>query len=335
MSPNVPKKTEYRKEGTGLVYIDLPGVGNTTTTYAFSTRNDQESYCKRFRLQAIDYFLLVSQNKFNNQEKLLADYITQILKKNFLFVQTKMDLLREEFGNQAMEDKEGFDAVKTMIRTDIQKELGRNSAERIFLVSNRVIKVGAYRQQRRIYDISRDYEFDLLLKQIQDDMLGEDGLNSVKGQAFILATDAISESAIRAKANVLRNQSWGWATLSGLIGAVPIPGVSISCDAAIIVAQATNYFNAFGLNPIRYFGEGSATKKIKKLTQMMSASIVSRNAIIVGMAFGFNVVEEEIKLIPIVGSVVGAGISFISTCALLRQLIDFCESEALKVIHQN
>jgi uncharacterized protein (DUF697 family) len=67
----------------------------------------------------------------------------------------------------------------------------------------------------------------------------------------------------------------------------------------------------------------------------MSASIAVRSAIIVGMAVGFNVVEEEIKLIPIVGSVVGAGISFISTCALLRQLIDFCESEALKVIHQN
>ncbi len=169
---------EYLKEGTGLVYIDLPGIGSTTTTYAFSTRNDQDMYCTRFRLQTIDYFLLVSQNKFNNQEKLLADYITQILKKKFLFVQTKMDLLRKEYGNQIIEDNEGFDVVKTMIRTDIQKQLRLNTAERIFLVSNDVIKVRVDGQQRRTYDTSPDYEYDLLLKQIQDDMLGEEGLNN-------------------------------------------------------------------------------------------------------------------------------------------------------------
>ena len=100
----------------------------------------------------------------------------------------------------------------------------------------RRVEIGPAEQQRRIYDTSPHYEFDLLLKQIQNDMQGQDGLPTKKGEAFILATDTISENAIRAKANALRNQSWGWAMLSGIIGAIPILGVSLACDSMIVVA---------------------------------------------------------------------------------------------------
>ncbi|CAF1498171.1 unnamed protein product, partial [Rotaria sordida] len=138
---------EYHKPDTGLVYIDLPGIGSTTASCSFKSPTEQEEYATRFRLQTIDYFLLVSQNKFNDQENLLAEYITQKLNKKFSFVQTKMDALREEYGNQIIEENEGFQAVKNMVRTDIQNKLGRSNAERIFLVFNRVIKVEQNGQQ--------------------------------------------------------------------------------------------------------------------------------------------------------------------------------------------
>jgi GTP-binding protein EngB required for normal cell division/uncharacterized protein (DUF697 family) len=333
------KSTEYRKEGTGLVYVDLPGVGSIRTTCAFQTPEEKDAYCKSFRLQTIDYFLLVSQNKFTEQENLLAEYITQKLKKKFLFVQTKMDLLRKEFGNQRIEDTRGFEAVKRMIRTDIQKQLGRNTAERIFLVSNDVIKVGPDEQQRLVYDNSSDYEFDILMKQIQDDMLGENGLNSLKGQAFIRATGAISKNAIQAKANALRNQSWSWSILSGVIGAVPIPGVSLACDSALVISLATDYFCEFGLNHVSFLGDGTPAEKMKNLVKVMSASMGPRVAATLTTAVGLSFIEEGSKAIPIagavIGSVLGAGVSFTSTCIILHQLIDFCEIEALKFIHQD
>ncbi|CAF1562197.1 unnamed protein product, partial [Rotaria sordida] len=203
-----------------------------------------------------------------------------------------MDALREEYGNQIIEENEGFQAVKNMVRTDIQNKLGRSNAERIFLVFNRVIKVEQNGQQHRAYDTSADYDFDLLVEQIQDDMLGEGGLTAEKGKAFILAIGAISKSAIRATANVFRNQSWGWSTLSGVIGAVPIPGISLTCDAMIIIDKAMDYFMAFGLNPLDYLGEGSAAEKMENLVRVMSASMGPRVAAILAAAIGSIAVEE-------------------------------------------
>ncbi|UJR26408.1 hypothetical protein I4U23_007740 [Adineta vaga] len=139
---------EYLKADTGLVYIDLPGVGSTTAAFAFNTSTDQDAYFKRFKLEKIDYFLLLSQNKFNEQEKLLAEYIKKKLNKKFSFIQTKMDQLRGEFGNKKIERHQGFQAVKDMIREDIKKQLDLDSAERIFLISNDVIEVERNGQQR-------------------------------------------------------------------------------------------------------------------------------------------------------------------------------------------
>ncbi|CAF4247381.1 unnamed protein product, partial [Rotaria sordida] len=154
-------------------------------------------------------------------------------------------------------------------------------------------------------------------------------------KAFILAIGAISKSAIRATANVFRNQSWGWSTLSGVIGAVPIPGISLTCDAMIIIDKAMDYFMAFGLNPLDYLGEGSAAEKMENLVRVMSASMGPRVAAILAAAIGSIAVEEGTKTVPIVGTVVGVvlgiGASFISTCTILHYLIDFCEIKALEV----
>ncbi|CAF3950532.1 unnamed protein product [Rotaria sordida] len=75
---------EYHKPDTGLVYIDLPGIGSTTASCSFKSPTEQEEYATRFRLQTIDYFLLVSQNKFNDQENLLADLSLEINHQYYL-----------------------------------------------------------------------------------------------------------------------------------------------------------------------------------------------------------------------------------------------------------
>ncbi|CAF4623630.1 unnamed protein product, partial [Rotaria sp. Silwood2] len=276
---------EYPKSGTGLVYIDVPGVGSTEKDHAFTTPVEQKNYSARFKLQNIDYFLLVFADKLQDHEA---------------------RLIRRE--------------IQEILDTDLKN---------IFLLSNDACSITPDNPNYLIYDRSPDYEFNDLMDRIQKDMLGKGGLTAEKGKAFILATGAVCESAVRAKANALRNQSWGWGTLSGVIGTIPIPGVSLTCDAAIVVNGATNYCNAFGLSPLRYIGEGTSTEKIKRLGNTMIASMGSRAAIIFGLFVGLNTVEENVKVVPVIGSVAGSLISFTTTCQMLRLLIDFCEGEAL------
>lgn len=158
-----------------------------------------------------------------------------------------------------------------------------------------------------------------------------------KGANIHISTGAISTNAISAMANVLRSQKWGWSALSAIIGAVPIPGVSLMCDAAIVAAKAKEYFLLFGLNPIHFMGQGTAKEKLQNLIKVLSTSLGIRAASVLGTVVSLSAIEEGIKAMPvvgaIVGTVVGSGVSYASTCIILGQVIDFCEIEALKLIN--
>lgn len=325
---------EYPKPNTGLIYVDLPGVGATADTFAFNTPADQDRYCERFDLKSIDYFLLVSDGKMNDQEKFLIQYITKTLKKNFSFIQTKMDLLRKERGTKLLEKEIGLEGVKNKIRNDIQKNLAIQDSRRIFFISNDAVDVKCDEKQSTIYDDSPDYEFDLLKKQIDDDMQDEDGLPTQKGEAFILATGAISKSSIRALANALRNQTRNAAITSAAVGASPVPGVSLVCDAVIVISFATRYFMTFGLDPTGVLGEGSPMRKVINLVQAMIANMGVRVTALLSIAVALDAAEEGLKLIPVVGTAVGAtlgaGISYFTTSTILNHVIDFCEMKALE-----
>ncbi|CAF4767616.1 unnamed protein product, partial [Rotaria sp. Silwood2] len=313
---------EYTQPGTSLVYVDLPGVSSTTDVCAFDTVEQQEAYCEKFKLRTVDYFLLVSEGKINKQEKLLAEYITKKLGKKFSFMQTKVDRLRKEFGTRQDIRERGFDVVKNEIRENIRIQLDIKDTERIFLLSNDIVTAEINGEERDVYDNSPDYDFDLLMKQIQDDMFGEGGLTATKAEALILATGAVCKSAAKAKARILHRQVWGLSTLSGVIGAIPIPGVSAVCDITMIVSNAAGYFEAFGLNPFVYLGEGNPQSRLERLISIMRANMGARASALLATAVGAMAIEEGSKAIPVVGvvvgSILGASLSFASTATILR-----------------
>ena len=181
--PKSPPVGEGVQESSGLIYIDLPGVTSTTKTCDISTTEQMQAYAECHRLEKMDYFILVSQNKFNNEEKQLAAYITRVLKKNYVFVQTKMDLLRGEHKHKVLENKNGFVAVKNLIRAQIQSGLGCSTTDRIFLIANNTCEMKSKGQQHWVYEQSSDYEFDGLMNKILKDMSGESGLAASKGKA--------------------------------------------------------------------------------------------------------------------------------------------------------
>ncbi|UJR26409.1 hypothetical protein I4U23_007741 [Adineta vaga] len=170
----------------------------------------------------------------------------------------------------------------------------------------------------------------------QSDESGKPNLISDVANAFILSTDTICESVVRGKAEVLRNQRWSWASLSGIIGLIPIPGVSLTCDAAIIVENAVKYFKIFNLNPRDYLGDGSNIAKFQQLIKIMCTSLAPRAIASIAVVVGASATEEGLKMIPVIGTaigmVLGSGVSFTTTCVILGHLIDFCEMEALKNI---
>lgn len=327
---------EYRKDGTSLVYIDLPDVHNTTTACDNSTHQQMNDCAQRNRLHTIDFFILLSQNTLNQKEEILTKYITSVLKKNFLFVETKMDEVRQGHKQKMGEIKDGFDAVENLVHTPIPSAVDCPTTERIFFISNdtRVDRYQSDDQPLWLYDNSPDYEFDLVMEKILEDMLGENGLAAWKMDAFILATGAISQSVTRAIANTLRKQSRKWSNLSAVIGAIPNSRGSLACDTSMIIGLAASYFKIFGLESSRYLQGGNAAEKLKNLVRLMSVSLGARTASILATAVDLNVVEENNRSLRFIDfgvrPVLGVAVSFVSIGALLRELINFCEKESLE-----
>jgi predicted GTPase len=323
---------EYPVNGTNIVYYDLPGFGSSTDLYRFNDEKSKQAYASHFKLSTIDYFLLVFQGRYDSDTNALAEYIKFTLKKNFSFVQTYMDTLRKNYRD--LERTEGWRAVKEKIRHELAEKREQKSIESIFLISNEIIYSGSEEEAIKSYDKNPNYEFDSLVKQIQEDLLGEGGLGAEKAQTFMVAIGCICASAVRAKANILRRQAWVWSFLSGLMGATPVPGISLMLDTAVFLKQVNTYHSDLNLGSRvlqHLLGNGSSDiEKIKHIINVLSTSLGLRAAVAIGAAVTSNVLEEGLKFVPLVGSVAGVGISFTSMNVLLHYLIDFFEIQALQ-----
>ena len=124
-----------------------------------------------------------------------------------------------------------------------------------------------------------------------------------------------------------------------MIGAVPIPGVSLACDSAIVLKVASEYFRTFGLDPASYITGDNPVERLKSLVDVMRAGMGARAAALLTTVISASLFEEGIKSIPaigvIVGTAAGATTSFASTSLILDDLVDFCEQEALKMMQTN
>ncbi|CAF3986620.1 unnamed protein product, partial [Adineta steineri] len=313
---------EYPMKDTNVVYYDLPGVG--TRRFPFHEKSSQAKYAEKFHLSNYDYFMIVVHGRFDEDDWNLARYISEELKRNYSFVLTHVDVIRQDMKYRKAEKIYGFAHVKDEIREDIRQVLRDANPDKIFLVSNQIIE--HKESGRYMYTNDPEYEFDRLVRQIHLGMVHEK-----KAEAFIMSTKSISEHAIRAKADVLRGYVKYLSIVSGAAGIIPFPMVSASVDMAIIMHSAETYFNAFGLKDSHVLQnlvleEGTFGEKLEYMLEAIKTSLGAKVAI--GVA-GSMLIEETLKFIPLVGSVAGVGLSYATTSHLLHSLINYFEQEAL------
>lgn len=133
--------------------------------------------------------------------------------------------------------------------------------------------------------------------------------------------------------------AWAAALCSGVIAVAPVPGLSVVCDASILVAFFTRCFYSFGLDD----------KSLKKLSERInkpqlesfikSPLVVALTAkstarLSVSALAGGAVLEYLCSLVPGVGNAAAAGISFVCTLTLLKNGLKELENAALMVLKE-
>jgi len=151
---------------------------------------------------------------------------------------------------------------------------------------------------------------------------------------------------IQLKVAELRSRMWKAAGLSAVVAAVPIIGVSITFDFALVAEEADFYYMQLGLDE-------TSLKRYAKLTSadyQHLKSIVDRclGCIAIGVEVVKKIIKEHSKraaslvtsaaleegsrIIPLIGSFIAAPLSFGGTYYALKLVLDKMESVALEVV---
>jgi len=198
-----------------LTLFDLPGVGTSNFP--------KESYLEKIDIGQFDFFLVLSESRFTENDMWIANEISKRGQK-FYFVRTKID---NDVRSDSRKKNRRPEDTMNQVREDIEQQLlyKFETVPHIFLISN--------------HDTDK-FDFNKLTMQMVSDTA------SRKRDAFVLALVHPSKDLFRQKREVLKKRIDMLAIASAISGVFPLPGVNRVVDIAIINHELAFYKEQFG-----------------------------------------------------------------------------------------
>ncbi|XP_028251459.1 interferon-inducible GTPase 5-like [Parambassis ranga] len=294
-----------------VVLWDLPGIG--------TTKFPANKYKKHVGLEKYDFFIIISDTRFRENDVRLAKKIRK-MKKKFYFVRSKID---RDLQSEEITCKSNFDREKTLtkIRDNCIQGLQKEGFEspQVFLGSS--------------FNL-HDFDF----PQLQETL--ETELPEHKKDALLRTTPITSLEIIKKKKNAFKSKIKYYAAASAVGAAVPVPGLSIAVDVGILIAAITQYVVGFGLDvstlqrlaarinvPFKDLSVTVSPLAAKRVTRDLVVRVLSSLA---GTA-ALMATEEGSRLIPILGIPVSMGVSFITTYKGLNHILDMLTEDSERV----
>ena len=293
---------------SNIKFWDLPGIG--TPNYP-----DLKTYCQKVELEKYHTFLIFTAGRFTENDLKLAKKIRSI-DKNFFFIRTKIDEnVRAEKRKRGAFNE---DAMLESIRCNISEHLGDllTSEQEIFLISNHhPAKWDFARLTGAVLDVLPTYQ--------------RESLTLSLGILTSLSTEILKR-----KVEVLKGRVWIVAAASAAAAVVPIPGLSVAVDIALIMNEISFYRSQLGLPE-----EGSAEfarlnvntqEKVRKMCLTTAAQVSGFLAAYASE----SAIEEFSRFIPFVGLAIAGGLSFATTYCGLNHCLEKVEESALSVLRE-
>lgn len=291
---------------------DLPGIGTPNFEAA--------SYLQSVEFSRYDFFIILSSERFKQNDILLANEI-QAMDKKFYFVRSKVD---SDLHASKIRRK------KTYNEENILNEIRDNCIQSL--------KDGGI-QNPQVFLLSclelEKYDF----LEMQDTL--EKELPEHKRHIFLLSLPNISLPVLKKKREALRKDIWKWSSLSCAVATVPIPGLSVACDVGILVKAMISYRKAFGLDPQSLEKLANKLEKdVRELRSVIKSPIVvqeinkelATTLLTRGAAGALMVVEYAASNIPVLGSMAAGGISFGTTYWMLYSFLKEIAEDAVRVL---
>ncbi|KAK9976701.1 hypothetical protein ABG768_021906 [Culter alburnus] len=300
------KRTMYEHPTMPNVNIwDLPGIGSPK----FKAKN----YLKDVEFKTYDFFIILSSERFLENDIMLAKEIRK-QKKHFYFVRSKIDVdISSEKRKAGINEQSVLDTIRDYCVRNLN-ELGNPE---VFLISS--------------VDWQK-YDSDKFKNTLIDD------LPFHKRSALLQAWPVCSAAALEKKISYFKKQIWAASLATAGVALIPIPGTSITCDAAIGLVFLSRCYYAFGLDDrsLKRLSEKVNMNLLEYRAKSKFADAIQKKAVttikVCVSAATMSSCADLSSLLPGVGSAVAAGLSFASTQYLLREGVNELAKTAQAII---
>ncbi|KAG2463478.1 interferon-inducible GTPase 5-like [Polypterus senegalus] len=303
--------TPYQHPDLPSVYLwDLPGMG----TGNFPCHK----YLEKVNFKKYDFFILITGNRFKENDARLAREIKK-MGKEFYFVRSRIDI--EEYSlrmsGRLCHIKDELDKIRRYcIESLVENQV---DSPRVFLVSSKYL---------------HGYDFLEFCEVLESE------LPEKKKHVFVLSLPNLTQSVVKKKKKILSAKIILAATVAAGAGAIPIPGLSFACDVSIIVSALLYIRRSFGLTeeslerlackvniPVEELKAVVVSPLVFDVTPVSVTKYLSKSVAGVAMLS-----DELLHLIPIIGSVLGASVSFTASYWMLSKALDEFAESAEKVV---
>ncbi|XP_029770160.1 interferon-inducible GTPase 5-like [Terrapene carolina triunguis] len=285
---------------------DLPGIGRPN--FQSIEHKMTDTY-----LSGYDFFLIVTATRFKDIHANLARKIQENAKK-FYFVRSKVD---QDLG--AEKRKINYSEARTLqqIREDCQAHLQRAGVNdpQVFLLSSWE---------------SDKHDFPLLKETLDKEL------------RHVMLQNLLDTSCrtLQEKKTDMQKTTRKSATLSGGPRAIPLPGLSLVADTAVLVDCMRNYCKDFGLNSdsLSALAEqvGKREEDLKAMIRSPLATEITTDLVLKLLAKcageGVTYLTYFAWSMPVVGSLFSAQVSFGTTVFMLDNFISDLAEDTQRVL---
>uniref|UniRef100_UPI00398F58BD interferon-inducible GTPase 5-like isoform X2 n=1 Tax=Pristiophorus japonicus TaxID=55135 RepID=UPI00398F58BD len=290
-----------------VCFWDLPGIG----TFNFKA----DTYLRKMHFERYDFFIIILDCRVKEHDAKLGKKIKR-LGKNIYFARSKIDNDLTDIETDGGKSRE-MKKIRTYCVAELKKF--RIPSPTVFLISSHCVK---------------EFDFPTLKETLANN------LDDIKKHVFLLSLPNITLEMVENKRKELNKQVWMLATLSGTVGAVPIPGLSLVCDIGILVTAIIQFRLYLGLDDDSLQRLANvAGKSVRDLKAVVKTPLMGEiteefvKRILLGSTFAaISAAEAILDFIPIIGSIFGAGTSFTMTYKLLNDALDELVENAQRVV---
>ncbi|XP_071177712.1 T-cell-specific guanine nucleotide triphosphate-binding protein 2-like [Mytilus edulis] len=287
------KPTRYvHPENPRIVYYDLPGVATSEVK--------KENYINSMKIADYDFIFIFFEYVITEDMLWLVGEFKK-LGKPYCLVRSKMD---QDIKNGERENVDS-EMVIRRIRQKIEKSLEKNKslkdAKKVFFISCVDTNIG---------------ELSELLSYV------ESNLDDFKGLAALASMAVLSEFIIGLKYKVLKNRIKKVSVAAAAIAAVPVPGVDVALNIALLVEEVIHYINSFGLSRKKMETLDTFDTSRLKCTKIllpgaeMAVFVIARLGFFVTLMVAENLLD---LFLPFVGSLISGATSAVITTGFKPQ----------------